>query len=114
MDPFSRGARVKVLCSGFDGLRWWPGTVTKQVFSFDRKDCKLSIKFDDNRDRRPFTYQFSKFSDVISLLEPIDTDLPSSTPEPDLQPSTPAPPEETPASDSRRTLRPRKPVDYTT
>ena len=65
---FVEDVRVRVFSTGFGGDRWWVGTIVKKVVSFDGLDCKLSIRFDDNRLTRPYIYKYSVFGTSIELV----------------------------------------------
>ena len=107
MASFTVGVRVQVLCAGFGGTKFWTGTIVKRLDSFDKKDCKLSIKFDDKRYKRPFVYKFSEYSTAIAILE-------ERLPALEELPHTPLPePTVGPVDSVGRQLRARNKVDYT-
>ena len=113
MELFVVGTPVQVFCSGFGGTRWWTGTITKRVDSFDKKDCKLSIRFDDKRFRRPFVYKFSEYATAIDILElspPSPGDVPCEKAAP-LDSTSPEP-IPGPVDLAGRQLRARKRVEY--
>ena len=85
------------------------GTVVKRIDSFDKKDCKLSIKFDDKRYRHPFTYKFSQYASAIELL-PSSFEPAQPTTPPENASSVPA---SGPTDAAGRQLRKRRNVDYT-
>ena len=69
MSLFEVGSQVKVFTTGFGGARWWNGVITRRLDSFDKKDCKLTIKFNDQRYRKPFVYKYSLYGLSIELLD---------------------------------------------
>ena len=102
MSQFLVGTRIQLLASGFGGTRLWNGTITKRVESFEGNDCKLSIRFDDQRYSRDFVYKFSKYRDSLQLLEDSEN-----------RPPTPNSIDPTPIIDSQgRSLRGRVSKNY--
>ena len=69
MSLFKIGQRVLLRADGFEGLNYWPGTITKRVDTFSGLDCKLTIRFDDARYRRTFSYKFSKHRESLQILD---------------------------------------------